>query len=153
VDASDGQLDVEQMLKQGEGCRRSIFFNEESENQLSLSQSANRSNLPTSALRGLRVILFEDVDIIFEEDSGFMGALALLARTSKCPIIFTSNSKTLLLKCTSTILTFSVLPFKVSRRCLDSEFLAIHAPVKYLHLKLAIRSKTSSATGYGTASP
>lgn len=89
-------------------------MNEEPENQLSLSQSANRSNLPPSALRGLRVILFEDVDIVFEEDSGFMGALTLLARTSKCPIIFTSNSKTLLLECSITIFTFSVLPFKVS---------------------------------------
>jgi hypothetical protein len=117
VDASDGQLDVEQMLKQGEGCRRSIFVNEEPENQLPLSQSANRSNLSSS---GLRVILFEDVDIVFEEDSGFMAALALLARTSKCPIIFTSTSKTPLLECTFTILTISVLPFKVSRcRSLD----------------------------------
>lgn len=94
MDASDGQLDVEQMLKQDEGCRRSIFPNEEPDNQQPLSQSATRSVLPSSALRGLRVILFEDVDIVFEEDSGFMGALALIARTSKCPIIFTSNSKT-----------------------------------------------------------
>jgi hypothetical protein len=82
------------MFKQGEPCRRSISFNEEAENQLPLLQSACRNNLPPSSLRGLRVILFEDVDTVFEEDSGFMGALGLLARTSKCPIIFSSNSKT-----------------------------------------------------------
>ncbi|KAG0630572.1 hypothetical protein M758_1G188600 [Ceratodon purpureus] len=93
VDASDGQMDVEHMFKQGEPCRRSISFNEEPENQLPLSQGVCRNNVPSSSLRGLRVILFEDVDIVFEEDSGFMGALALLARTSKCPIIFSSNSQ------------------------------------------------------------
>lgn len=113
MEASDGLLDVEQMFKRGEGCRRSIFCNEEPENQVSQSQGANRSNLPPSALRGLRVILFEDVDIVFEEDAGFLGALTLLARTSKCPIIFTSNCKTPLLECTSTILAGSALRFKV----------------------------------------
>lgn len=112
MDASDEQMDVEEMLKQGEPCRRSISFNEQPENQLPLSQIAYRSNLPSSSLRGLRVILFEDVDIVFEEDSGFMGALVLLARTAKCPIIFTSNSKTPLLQCMYNILPFSLLPFE-----------------------------------------
>ena len=98
MDASDRQMDAEQMFKQGEPCRRSISFHEDPENQLLLSHSACRNNLPSSSLRGLRVILFEDVDIVFEEDSGFMAALTLLTRTSKCPIIFSSNSKASLLE-------------------------------------------------------
>jgi hypothetical protein len=48
---------------------------------------------PPPALRRMRVILFEDVDTVFDEDSGFSKALALLSETSKCPIILTSNSK------------------------------------------------------------
>lgn len=93
MDASDEQLDAYQMLKQGEGCRKSISFCGEPENQVPQSQSAYRSNLPPPSLRGLRVILFEDVDIVFEEDSGFMNALTQLSKTSKCPIIFSSNSQ------------------------------------------------------------
>jgi hypothetical protein len=48
---------------------------------------------PPPALRRMRVILFEDVDTVFDEDFGFSKALALLSETSKCPIILTSNSK------------------------------------------------------------
>ncbi|KAJ7547923.1 hypothetical protein O6H91_08G109900 [Diphasiastrum complanatum] len=39
----------------------------------------------------MTLILFEDVDIVFEEDRGFMAALVQLARTTKRPLILTSN--------------------------------------------------------------
>ncbi|KAH9558694.1 hypothetical protein CY35_06G021400 [Sphagnum magellanicum] len=48
---------------------------------------------PPPALRRMRVILFEDVDTVFDEDFGFSKALALLSETSKCPIILTSNNQ------------------------------------------------------------
>lgn len=37
------------------------------------------------------LILFEDVDTIFDEDRGFIGAILQLAETSKRPIILTAN--------------------------------------------------------------
>ncbi|XP_024390189.1 uncharacterized protein [Physcomitrium patens] len=93
MDPNHGSFAVDLLSKQGEGCGRSTSLQHKSENQLSKHHSVFRSNLPPPFFRGLRVILFEDVDIVFEEDSGFSGALALLARTSKCPIIFSSNSQ------------------------------------------------------------
>ncbi|KAK1268639.1 hypothetical protein QJS04_geneDACA006871 [Acorus gramineus] len=39
------------------------------------------------------LILFEDVDIIFDEDRGFIGTLIQLAETTKRPIVLTCNSK------------------------------------------------------------
>lgn len=38
------------------------------------------------------IILFEEVDILFEEDGGFLKAVTELGKTSKRPIIMTSNS-------------------------------------------------------------
>eukprot|EP01018_Ginkgo_biloba_P035757 Gb_12785 [translate_table: standard] len=46
-----------------------------------------------SQSRSKALILFEDVDIIFDEDRGFMGALLQLAETAKRPIILTSNRR------------------------------------------------------------
>lgn len=94
VDSVDGEEDDEHMFKLAEVSGGSSFQEEISQSQPVLSQGGSRNNPPPPALRRLRVILFEDVDTVFEEDSGFMGALGLLARTSKCPIIFSSNSKT-----------------------------------------------------------
>lgn len=39
------------------------------------------------------LILFEDVDITFLEDRGFIAAIQQIAKTAKGPIILTSNSK------------------------------------------------------------
>lgn len=39
------------------------------------------------------LILFEDVDITFPEDRGFIAAVQLIAETAKGPIVLTSNSK------------------------------------------------------------
>ncbi|CAL9752889.1 unnamed protein product [Musa acuminata subsp. burmannicoides] len=39
------------------------------------------------------LILFEDVDTVFEEDCGFISSVLQLAETAKRPIILTSNSK------------------------------------------------------------
>lgn len=39
------------------------------------------------------VILFEDVDITFLEDRGFIAAIQQIAKTANGPIILTSNSK------------------------------------------------------------
>lgn len=113
MEASDAHPDAFQMLKPGEGCRMSISFGGESECQVPQLQCTNRSNLPPPSLRGLRVILFEDVDIVFEEDSGFMNALTQLAKTSKCPIIFSSNSNALILKHLPTFLSIDILLCKV----------------------------------------
>ena len=94
VDNFDGEEDDEHRFKLAEVSGGSSFQEEISQSQPVLSQGGSRNNPPPPALRRLRVILFEDVDTVFEEDAGFMGALGLLARTSKCPIIFSSNSKT-----------------------------------------------------------
>lgn len=39
------------------------------------------------------LILFEDVDTVFEEDCGFISSVLQLAETAKRPIILTSNSE------------------------------------------------------------
>ncbi|XP_058089613.1 uncharacterized protein LOC131236455 isoform X6 [Magnolia sinica] len=52
------------------------------ENKTTSSQGANKT-----------LILFEDVDTIFDEDRGFIATLLQLAETAKRPMILTSNSK------------------------------------------------------------
>lgn len=94
MDTVDGEEYDEHVFKLADVSEGSSFQEGISQSQPVLSQGGSRNNPPPPALRRLRVILFEDVDTVFEEDSGFMGALGLLARTSKCPIIFSSNSKT-----------------------------------------------------------
>ncbi|CAN0447911.1 unnamed protein product, partial [Laminaria digitata] len=39
----------------------------------------------------LTLILFEEVDVVFEEDVGFLGALRDLRRGAKCPVILTAE--------------------------------------------------------------
>lgn len=43
------------------------------------------------------LILFEDVDTIFDEDRGFISTILKLAETTKWPIILTSNSENFIL--------------------------------------------------------
>lgn len=44
------------------------------------------------------LILFEDVDIVFAEDRGFISAIKQIAEKAKGPVILTSNSKRMLSK-------------------------------------------------------
>ena len=44
-------------------------------------------------VKSMTILLFEDVDMVFEDDRGFMGAVTQLAATAKRPIILTSNGK------------------------------------------------------------
>lgn len=39
------------------------------------------------------LILFEDVDTVFDEDRGFISTILKMAETTKWPIILTSNSE------------------------------------------------------------
>ncbi|XP_077250105.1 P-loop containing nucleoside triphosphate hydrolases superfamily protein isoform X2 [Tasmannia lanceolata] len=52
------------------------------ENETICSRGANKT-----------LVLFEDVDTIFDEDRGFIGSILQIAETAKRPIILTSNSK------------------------------------------------------------
>ncbi|KAH9311969.1 hypothetical protein KI387_027004, partial [Taxus chinensis] len=46
-----------------------------------------------SQSRSKALILFEDVDTVFDEDRGFMGALLQISETAKRPIVLTSNRR------------------------------------------------------------
>jgi len=48
--------------------------------KIAINQTANKS-----------LILFEDVDTVFDEDRGFIASILQLAETTKRPIILTSN--------------------------------------------------------------
>lgn len=52
----------------------------------------NRSTLTLTPANKI-IILFEDVDIVFDEDRGFISTILQLAETAKRPIILTSNKK------------------------------------------------------------
>jgi hypothetical protein len=43
--------------------------------------------------KSMTILLFEDVDMVFEDDRGFMAAVTQLAATAKRPIILTSNGE------------------------------------------------------------
>ena len=49
-------------------------------------------NIPSN-IRGveLNLILFDEVDILLEEDSGLYAEIKSMAKSSKCPIILTSQ--------------------------------------------------------------
>jgi hypothetical protein len=81
---------------------------------------------PPPALRRMRVILFEDVDTVFDEDFGFSKALALLSETSKCPIILTSNNQEPEIP---QLRHFKILEFQA----LSMEELAMHAQMVYFY--------------------
>ena len=46
--------------------------------------------------KSMTILLFEDVNMVFEDDRGFMAAVAQLAATAKRPIILTSNGRFLM---------------------------------------------------------
>jgi hypothetical protein len=81
---------------------------------------------PPPALRRMRVILFEDVDTVFDEDFGFSKALALLSETSKCPIILTSNNQEPEIP---QLRHFKILEFQA----LSMEELVMHAQMVYFY--------------------
>ncbi|RLN73227.1 hypothetical protein BBJ28_00023456, partial [Nothophytophthora sp. Chile5] len=51
------------------------------------SETRSSGEKPTAA--SLSVVLFEDVDLVFDEDKGFLNALCAIAKHSKCPIVVT----------------------------------------------------------------
>ncbi|KAH7421890.1 hypothetical protein KP509_13G080200 [Ceratopteris richardii] len=60
--------------------------------QLSVSEQQECSK---DVEKSLTVLLFEDIDMVFEDDRGFIAAITELAETAKRPIILTSNDKRL----------------------------------------------------------
>ncbi|KAJ4767365.1 Replication factor C large subunit [Rhynchospora pubera] len=51
------------------------------------------SNVNKQVAVNKTLVLFEDVDTVFEEDSGFISTIRQLADTTKWPIVLTSNNK------------------------------------------------------------
>jgi hypothetical protein len=51
------------------------------------SESRKSLDKPTAA--SLSLVLFEDVDLVFDEDKGFLSAVCSIAKRSKCPIVVT----------------------------------------------------------------
>lgn len=70
----------------------SAISSKEAQSMFALHKSSVEKRAPNKAL-----ILFEDVDTIFDEDRGFLGTIMQLAKTAKRPIILTSNSKNILI--------------------------------------------------------
>ncbi|TDH69651.1 uncharacterized protein CCR75_009361 [Bremia lactucae] len=52
-------------------------------------QSESRKSLDKATAASLSLVLFEDVDLIFDEDKGFFNAICSIAKHSKCPIVVT----------------------------------------------------------------
>ncbi|GLT47100.1 hypothetical protein SLA2020_208190 [Shorea laevis] len=52
----------------------------------------NDSEIASAQVKVKSLILFEDVDIIFPEDRGFVGAIKQIAENAKGPVILTSNN-------------------------------------------------------------
>ncbi|CAM8942756.1 unnamed protein product [Rhodiola kirilowii] len=59
---------------------------------MSAKVPCSRSKLPRDRVQLKTLVLFEDVDISFTEDRGFINAIQHLAKTAKLPIILTTNS-------------------------------------------------------------
>uniref|UniRef100_K3WSX3 ATPase AAA-type core domain-containing protein n=1 Tax=Globisporangium ultimum (strain ATCC 200006 / CBS 805.95 / DAOM BR144) TaxID=431595 RepID=K3WSX3_GLOUD len=55
--------------------------------KLSKKQKRKSADKPTAS--HLSLVLFEDVDVVFEEDKGFLTSLCAIAKHSKCPIVLT----------------------------------------------------------------
>ncbi|GMF26094.1 unnamed protein product [Phytophthora lilii] len=51
--------------------------------------SESRRSLEKSTTASLSLVLFEDVDLVFDEDKGFLNAVCSIAKHSKCPIVVT----------------------------------------------------------------
>ncbi|KAF4322578.1 hypothetical protein JM18_002991 [Phytophthora kernoviae] len=53
--------------------------------------SEGRKSLDKGTAASLSLVLFEDVDLVFDDDKGFLSALCSIAKHSKCPIVVTCN--------------------------------------------------------------
>ncbi|EGZ13361.1 hypothetical protein PHYSODRAFT_302987 [Phytophthora sojae] len=51
--------------------------------------SEGRKSLDKSSAASLSLVLFEDVDLVFDEDKGFLNAVCSIAKHTKCPIVVT----------------------------------------------------------------
>ncbi|KAG7383300.1 ATPase AAA domain-containing protein 5 [Phytophthora pseudosyringae] len=51
--------------------------------------SKSRKSLEKATAASLSLVLFEDVDLVFDEDKGFLNAVSSIAKHSKCPIVVT----------------------------------------------------------------
>ncbi|KAL7999907.1 putative P-loop containing nucleoside triphosphate hydrolase [Plasmopara halstedii] len=52
-------------------------------------QSEGRKSLDKPTAASLSLVLFEDVDLVFDDDKGFLCAICSIAKHSKCPIVVT----------------------------------------------------------------
>ncbi|TYZ67559.1 hypothetical protein PybrP1_012457 [[Pythium] brassicae (nom. inval.)] len=55
------------------------------------TKKRGRKSVDSSAAH-LSLVLFEDVDLVFDEDKGFLAALCSIAKRSKCPIVVTCRA-------------------------------------------------------------
>ncbi|KAJ3702902.1 hypothetical protein LUZ61_006607 [Rhynchospora tenuis] len=60
---------------------------------VSTNPDNTESNVNKQVAVNKTLVLFEDVDTVFEEDSGFISTMRQLADTTKWPIVLTSNNK------------------------------------------------------------
>ncbi|KAJ4820080.1 Replication factor C large subunit [Rhynchospora pubera] len=60
---------------------------------VSTNPDNTESNVNKQVAVNKTLVLFEDVDTVFEEDSGFISTIRQLADTTKWPIVLTSNNK------------------------------------------------------------
>ena len=74
----NGSIEMASRSCKQDSTRAKSYWN--TSEKLTISQAANKS-----------LILFEDVDIAFDEDRGFIASILQLAKTTKRPIILTSN--------------------------------------------------------------
>ncbi|KAI9917109.1 hypothetical protein PsorP6_012837 [Peronosclerospora sorghi] len=51
--------------------------------------SENRKSLDYATAASLSLVMFEDIDVVFDEDKGFYNAVCSIAKHSKCPIVIT----------------------------------------------------------------
>ncbi|CAH0479191.1 unnamed protein product [Peronospora belbahrii] len=51
--------------------------------------SESRKSLEQPTAASLSLVMFEDVDLVFDEDKGFLNAVCSIAKHSKCPIVVT----------------------------------------------------------------
>ncbi|KAE9359695.1 hypothetical protein PF008_g2127 [Phytophthora fragariae] len=51
--------------------------------------SESRRSVDKSSAASLSLVLFEDVDLVFDEDKGFLNAVCSIAKHTKCPIVVT----------------------------------------------------------------
>ena len=57
-----------------------------------LASSSSSSSGGASHLNKTALILFEDVDVVFEEDEGFYAAVNSLAASTKRPVVLTTSN-------------------------------------------------------------